>query len=391
MDLLAHKKYFFTALTALFCACGKEPSLDGHVLFSAGGINVEPPIVIKKDEAPKAFKLPVLQPGWNQIPLEGASTCARGGKYSFFVRPGKVNKVVIDFAGGGACWTASSCSYAGALFIDSIDDFLSSAEKYRTKGVYDVSREDNPFRDWYHVLLPYCTGDLHWGDSTATYAQEGASSSLTIQHRGAVNVSEALSWVFQQFEQPEKILVTGCSAGGYASIYWFPAIRDVYEQSSLYHLSDSAAGIITPFFFNEGFPRWNAIEHAPTWVEGLTDLSSTYASKSLPDLYESVAAYYPDVVFSQFNTVKDSTQSFFFTSMGGRSSSEWSAAMRRSQDRLVGSTPNYRAFQAPGSLHCILLSNQFYTLESEGVKYLDWLNSLLEDETPSSQMCGTCL
>ena len=27
-------------------------------------------------------------------------------------------------------------------------------------GIYDHTRAENPFADWYHVVVPYCTGDL---------------------------------------------------------------------------------------------------------------------------------------------------------------------------------------------------------------------------------------
>src|ERR1041384_7604860 len=53
-----------------------------------------------------------LQPGWNEIAPGGATTCALGGPYAFWVRPGTVNRLVIDFQGGGACWDALTCGLA---------------------------------------------------------------------------------------------------------------------------------------------------------------------------------------------------------------------------------------------------------------------------------------
>ena len=41
-----------------------------------------------------------------------------------------------------------------------------------------------------HVYVPYCTGDLHWGNATVRY-QEG----VTIEHRGAVNAQAAVDWL----------------------------------------------------------------------------------------------------------------------------------------------------------------------------------------------------
>ena len=47
--------------------------------------------------------MPELAEGWTQIEPGGDTICSRGTKYFFMVRKGSVNKVVIDFMGGGAC------------------------------------------------------------------------------------------------------------------------------------------------------------------------------------------------------------------------------------------------------------------------------------------------
>src|SRR4029079_15508250 len=49
-----------------------------------------------------------LSPGWNEMNPGGATTCALGAPYAFWVRPGTVNRLVIDFQGGGTCWDAST-------------------------------------------------------------------------------------------------------------------------------------------------------------------------------------------------------------------------------------------------------------------------------------------
>ena len=36
-------------------------------------------------------------------------------------------------------------------------------------GLYDYEHVDNPFRDHHVIHIPYCTGDIHWGDATVAY------------------------------------------------------------------------------------------------------------------------------------------------------------------------------------------------------------------------------
>jgi len=31
-------------------------------------------------------------------------------------------------------------------------------------GIADHSNAANPVKEWTHIYVPYCTGDLHWGD-----------------------------------------------------------------------------------------------------------------------------------------------------------------------------------------------------------------------------------
>ena len=49
-------------------------------------------------------------------------------------------------------------------------------------GLLDVADARNPLRDYSIVYVPYCTGDVHLGDSTTDYG-----NGVVIQHKGAVN------------------------------------------------------------------------------------------------------------------------------------------------------------------------------------------------------------
>ena len=94
------------------------------------------------DEAGELL-LPALNPGWNELDPGDGTICARGTKYSFFARPGTVNKVVIDFMGGGACWNEGTCSYAGALFSDDMDWMRDLVDADEFEGVYDLTDPQN--------------------------------------------------------------------------------------------------------------------------------------------------------------------------------------------------------------------------------------------------------
>lgn len=47
--------------------------------------------------------------GWREIKLAGDTKCADGSPYSIFINEGSTGNLVLDFMGGGACWSAETC------------------------------------------------------------------------------------------------------------------------------------------------------------------------------------------------------------------------------------------------------------------------------------------
>jgi hypothetical protein len=90
------------------------------------------------------------------------------------------------FQGGGACFSAETCSFSGNTYETSagIDD-----DPSRAGGVFDTTNPENPFADWSVVFVPYCTGDVHIGNATTDYG-----NGLTVQHKGYVNGTAEQTW-----------------------------------------------------------------------------------------------------------------------------------------------------------------------------------------------------
>ena len=255
------------------------------------------------------------------------------------------------------------------------------------KGIYDHTKAENPFKDWYHVIVPYCTGDIHWGDSVTTYGK-GTDKEVTINHKGAVNSRAVLSWVYDNFSAPEQVLVTGCSAGAYGSALWSADVMNHYPDASVMQFADSGAGIITKTFFEESFPSWNAKDAFPKGIPELDPANVDIQTLALPDLYAGIANHYPKQWMSEYNTVRDENQTFFFTAMGGSGVDEWSQLMQDSVSKIESTTKNFAAFTAPGEQHCILLYDNFYTVNVGGVKLTDWLKDEASGKAVTSHKCA---
>jgi hypothetical protein len=318
-----------------------------------------------------------LPGGWEEHRPGGRTLCARGEEFAFFVNPGRTDRLIIDFIGGGACWNAETCAEESATFTDSVDALRDTADQ-GLEGVYDRTNPDNPYRDWTHVVVPYCTGDVHWGDADVTYRRANGSEFM-IHHRGAVNATAVLDWVAANLPAPERTLVTGCSAGSYGSIYWTPAVRALFPNTSLVQFGDAGVGVLTPDFQRNSFPLWNVTAHAPRGIPGLDPDDTDWGTLQLSDVYKLMAAHDPATRYSQFTTAEDLIQTIFYIRMGGRAR-DWTPRMYGLIDDIHATTSGFSSFVGAGDMHCGTVTNDFFSYETNGTYLKDWLGALMAGE-----------
>ena len=310
-----------------------------------------------------------LEPGvWNTLEPGGETTCATGTPYSFFVRPVQdSNNLLIYFQGGGACWNTFMCNVAGGTAM--FDATVTDDDAYNS-GLFDFDHPANPVTDYNVVFLPYCTGDVYTGGETVQY-----SDSLTIEHQGYTNTRAVLEWVYQNFEDPAQVFVTGSSAGSLGSIFHAANIMENYPDARVVHLGDGFAGLLTE----------TGEEDIAVWGLSKNYSETLQQGEELPDvsftnwLYLTTARAFPGNTLAQFTTAEDSTQVLFYTLMGGTQADALSG-IADSVTLLAEEVPNFRYYIAPGSLHTVLPRPEFYTLETNGVTVRDWLAALLAGE-----------
>ena len=333
--------------------------------------------------------VPALEPGWSELQPGGDTTCASGTEFAYFVYRGTVNRVIIHFVGGGACWNAATCADPEAYFSESVEALRGTVRRNElNRGIFDHANPQNPFVDWFHVVIPYCTADIHWGNNVATYGK--GDSQVTIRHKGAVNARAVLDWVYANFRAPEQVLVTGCSAGSYGSVMWAPHVMEHYRNARVTQFGDSGAGIITEEFFAQSFPSWNAEGAFPAFIPELDPARVPVRNIEFPDVYAAVGNHFPEQRISQYNTAFDENQTFYFQAMGGGGVEEWSRRMFASIAEIESRASNFASFIAPGEQHCILPYDNFYTVNVEGYRLTDWLHNLVNRASLESVRCAEC-
>ncbi|MFQ5479428.1 MAG: pectin acetylesterase-family hydrolase [Candidatus Binatia bacterium] len=308
--------------------------------------------------------------------------CSKGTDYVFFVKKGTVNKLVMYYQGGGACWDHMSCNIIGTFDEASTpgdDPGLVST------GFANYDNPLNPFKDWNVVFISYCTGDVHWGDRVVTYGNTGVT-----RHLGRHNATIAEKWAREHFLDPDEVIATGSSAGGYGAIMnAVPLMEFVYPNAQFSVVADAAHGVITPSWQSRFFPNWGVDKHKPDYIPGL---EASVTELTVAELWASIANHYPQHRFAHYTTAYDGGfggQSSFYQIMLNPDNvlawtswwaptCEWNSLMRQIGFDVSAAAPNYRYYIGAGNRHTAWGSDKVYTDTSGAVPTLvDWVNDML--------------
>ena len=323
-------------------------------------------------------------------------------EFTFFVKGGKRNNIVIFFDGGGACWDTMNCLYYSTYTEEQTEELWQFSEDMAGMGIFDQTKKDNPFRDWGYVFIPYCTGDLHWGAKDTVYPdyqdQISGVDSWTIKHRGFVNFQAVLEYLKNNTNYPGKIFVTGSSAGSYGATLAFPYIKEAFQWSNSYLLGDAGNGVLGGTFPTEGIVNWNV--QMPDWI-----FPDGYSSElTIADIYTAIAAEYPWKQFAQYTTAFDATQIFFYNVMLNINEPwewenvtqevalTWHVMMRNYAYTTAADSPNYRYYIAEGKDHTVLAYDKFYDEDSAGLPLTEWIKRMLKNQNKWENLeCEECL
>jgi Pectinacetylesterase len=342
--------------------------------------------------------------------------CAFDTPYHFFVKKGTLNKLVMYYQGGGACWDYTTCAFIGTFdqtadpdkctggtnnneVCDTLADCPDQGggtactagadnPNHTTTGFGDLTNPNNPFKDWNIVFVSYCTGDIHFGDNDTGYIS--GNQVKATKHFGWHNARAAEKWAREHFVNPDEVFVTGSSAGAYGAFFNAPLNRDIWPQSKFSVLADAGNGVITPDFIEDHFPTWNFVAHLPKNIPGV--LESIEDKTGIPAFTKAVAAFYPDVAWAHYSSSYDGGtggQTGFYNVMKNpnntaewlnwwHSSCEWNDVMRQQAIQTAADIPsNYRYYIGAGSRHTMYGSNKVYTDTQGGVPLIaDWVNSM---------------
>lgn len=307
--------------------------------------------------------------------------CADGSDYQFLTRTVDPTKVVLYFEGGGACFSAATCAFVGGTYKSAaMADRVASGED--AGGIFDFANAENPLAGWSIVYAPYCTGDVHIGTATQTY-----SESLTVQHKGFVNASAALDHLVATFPDATEVLVTGSSAGGVPSPLFGGLVKDRLGDARVTVLADGSGAYPDNPPVNAAIGGlWGTMGAVPPWpnAQGLSA-----EQFSIPGLFTLAGNQHPDVRMARFDHAYDRVQKSFsdLAAVGG---GDQRAVMLANEEQIERSGVPVESYLAAGDDHTILARDDFYALETAGVRFLDWFRRYLAGESVGDVRCTDC-
>lgn len=152
---------------------------------------------------------------WYRVTSADMKT-SEGGRYRAFFKKGSENNVLIYFAGGGVSIneeTARDDTYnTREIGIDML------ANVTMNMGGLASDVKGSPFENWSIILFPYATGDFHAGTGEFHYIDNDGQEKI-LYHNGYVNYTETMKKIMEYagIDNPEAVIVTGYSAGGFAT------------------------------------------------------------------------------------------------------------------------------------------------------------------------------
>jgi hypothetical protein len=296
--------------------------------------------------------------GWHiyEFPLSETG-CVFGEEFFVLVRSGSdPMKTVFWMNGGGACWPDQEAC-ANHFNLD----------RWNPESKLASQDEHNPVKDWNFIFVPSCDGSFFMGDHQADYSKDGKTDHI---HWGLRNTSAGAALVKSLFPETQKILIAGCSAGGYGTLIAAPLLRLQFPNASIYVFNESGPGLFDP----AQAKTWQDVRDA--WgLEAVPPVECPRCRDQLIYLYSWMLEHDPNFRVGLFSSYQDSVIGNIYL---GMSSSAFKDLLLSTTNEIHATYPEtFKRYFIQGSAHCVT----DYNRQLEGVSIFDWIAALIQEKT----------
>jgi hypothetical protein len=338
-------------LTAATLGCGDD---------SSGLPDPTPPPSGEPIDAPKN--------AWTWIDFPD-SACDDGSPTGIAVSQGDSKNLLVFLNGGGACWNFLTCFQLntathgpfGKTQFEALTGQLGST-------IFDRKLPNNPFADWNLVFVPYCTGDVHAGDNVTEY-KDSNGVARTYHHVGRANIAAYLKRLGTTFS-PEKLVVSGSSAGGFGAAFDYDLFRAAFPSARGYLVDDSGPALKGEAISSSLRAAWYQ-----SWrLDKALDTSCPECRNDLSQAMKHTAQRFPQDRLALLSSTQDSViRSYFMLTPDS-----FQTSLNTTLTDVLEPLPNFRAYISAGQFHTFLGSPDAHP--AQGVKLTDWLRQMVQED-----------
>ena len=354
-----------------------------HILEEAGPPRDDPG-GSTPDGATPSGSSPAGESEWERIVPGGDCVCADGSEFAFWERQADPTKVVFYLDGGGACTDATTCALTGINGESDFYNWSASGDDpgFPGGGILDFDRADNPFADYSFIYVASCTGDVDLGDVTREYSPE-----LTVEHNGFVNGTAALNYLADHYPDAAQVVVVGNTGGSVAAPIYGGLVADLLPDAQVTVFGGGSGHFPDDPDFNAEVlaELWGVYDTMPDWEvnDGLTE-----RDWGIPRFWIQAGLHRPDIVMARFDYAYDPNAARALQSLGVDASTL--ELIDANEAAIEAAGVEQHSYIAPGDGHRILELDEFYELEVNDVRLVDWVEALIAGDPLDDVHCDDC-
>ena len=315
---------------------------------------------------------------WYRVTPEGTKS-SDGSEWHGIFRKGTENKVVVYFFGGGVSINDETSKGGKEFFATNMmgQDFVAQL------GIgSDI--EKNPFKDWSFLVIPYASGDFHTGTGEYTYTEDGKEK--TVYHQGYTNYSNFVNEAKKYIDEPDTLLVTGFSAGAFATSLLADDVIDRFQFASNVTVAVDSALILYDDWNKTAVNLWKSPEKISEPLKGnnivLDSLNALYQKRGdrVKILFDSS---YRDDTLLQYQSYIDSGKMANTKELGDQYQSHLKTMVGQLQEDIPGIGIYIWSLKedpkTQNTQHTILNGDPFDSLGNEK-SIIEWIDSAVNGQ-----------
>ena len=313
---------------------------------------------------------------WYEVAVEGTQS-SDGSEWHGIFKKGTENKVVVYFFGGGVSITPETSEGGNKFYATNM-----TGQDFVAQGGIGNNAESNPFKDWSFLVIPYATGDFHSG--TGVY-----KGKKTVYHTGYSNYAAFVEQIKPYVGEPDTLLVTGFSAGGFATSLLADDVIDRFPSAKNITVCVDSSLLLYDGWHETAVDLW----HSPEEISNRL-VTDNLVLDSLTALYEKRG----DSVKILFDcSYRDDTlqqyQAYIRTGTMTKDKENGDLFQKNLAEMVKGLQDNIPGIgiyiwnhaedaETHNTQHTIISSNVFDKLE-DGVSVADWIYAAVNGEVQS--------